>query len=223
MENVIVICLLIVIVLLLQDKIVIKKRSEQQQPKQEKVNPNLPDIMGQPKPVRSLSIPNNATESQIEETEINPYNLDIEYDKNENAGVQIPQEELDEVFSNMPDFEEEEEEWNRYGISAGDDSLAQGVTYDELSSVGVLLQKEKLEQAQKETAIVIVQKIQGTELFSLLENSIEGASRKIAMLLDSSLSEPDSGSSTLQKNDLGDFDIGEFVWKDSFPLSFYIE
>jgi len=211
MENVIVICLLIIIVLLLQDKIVIKKRSEQQQPKQEKVNPNLPDIMGQPKPVRSLSIPNNATESQIEETEINPYNLDIEYDKNENVGIQIPQEELDEVFSNMPDFEEEEEEWNRYGISAGDDSLAQGVTYDELSSVGVLLQKEKLEQAQKETAIVIVQKIQGTELFSLLENSIEGASRKIAMLLDSSLSEPDSGSSTLRKNDLGDFDIGEFV------------
>ncbi|WP_306349909.1 conjugal transfer protein TraD [Flavobacterium sp. '19STA2R22 D10 B1'] len=211
MENVIVICLLIVIVLLLQDKIVIKKRSEQQQPKQEKVNPNLPDIMGQPKPVRSLSIPNNATESQIEETEINPYNLDIEYDKNENVSIQIPQEELDEVFSNMPDFEQEEEEWNRYGISAGDDSLAQGVTYDELSSVGELLQKEKLEQAQKETAIAIVQKIQGTELFSLLENSIEGASRKIAMLLDSSLSEPDSGSSTLRKNDLGDFDIGEFV------------
>ncbi|PWJ97128.1 hypothetical protein BC749_108279 [Flavobacterium araucananum] len=211
MENVIVICLLIVIVLLLQDKIVIKRRSGQQQPKQEKVNPNLPDIMGQPKPVRSLSIPNYASESQIEETEINPYNLDIEYDKNENVGIQIPQEELDEVFSNMPDFEEEEEEWNRYGISAGDESLAQGVTYDELSSVGVLLQKEKLEQAQKETAIVIVQKIQGTELFSLLENSIEGASRKIAMLLDSSLSEPDSGSSTLRKNDLGDFDIGEFV------------
>ncbi|MRX38374.1 conjugal transfer protein TraD [Flavobacterium sp. LC2016-23] len=211
MENVIVICLLIVIVLLLQDKIVIKKRSEQQQPKEEKVNPNLPDIMGQPKPVRRLSIPNNATESQIEETEINPYNLDIEYDKNENVGIQIPQEELDEVFSNMPDFEQEEEEWNRYGISAGDDSLAQGVTYDELSSVGVLLQKEKLEQAQKETAIVIVQKIQGTELFSLLENSIEGASRKIAMLLDSSLSETDSSSSTLRKNDLGDFDIWEFV------------
>jgi hypothetical protein len=211
MENVIVICLLIVIVLLLQDKIVIKKRSGQQQPKQEKVNPNLPDIMGQAKPVRTLSVPNNASESQIEETEINPYNLDIEYDKNENVGIQIPQEELDEVFSNMPDFEEEEEEWNRYGISAGDDSLAQGVTYDELSSVGVLLQKEKLEQAQKETAIAIVQKLQGTELFSLLENSIEGASRKIAMLLDSSLSEVDSGSSTLRKNDLGDFDIGEFV------------
>lgn len=211
METVIVICLLIVIALLLQEKIVIKKRSGQQQPQREKVNPNLPDIMGQPKPVRSLSVPNSANERQIEETEINPDNLDIEYDENENVGVQIPQEELDEVFSNMPDFEQEEEEWNRYGISAGDDSLAQGVTYDELSSVGALLQKEKLEQAQKETAIAIVQKIQGTELFSLLENSIEGASRKIAMLLDSSLSETDSDSSTLRKNDLGDFDIGEFV------------
>lgn len=210
MEIVIVICLLIVIALLVQDKVVIKKSSGQQT-KQEKVNPNLQDIMGQPKPARSLSAPNSANQSQIEETEIDPDNLDIEYDENENVGVQIPQEELNEVFSNVPDFEQEEEEWNRYGISADDDSLAQGVTYDELSSVGALLQKENLVQAQKETAIAIVQKLQGTELFSLLENSIEGASRKIAMLLDSSLSETGSGSSTLRKNDLGDFDIGEFV------------
>ena len=205
------ICLLIVIVLLLQDKIVIHKRSEQK-PKQEKVNPKLPDIMGQPKPVRSLSVPNTANESQITETEINPDNLDIEYDENENVSIQIPQEELDEVFSNMPDLEEEEEEWNRYGISGGDDGFAQGVTFEELSSVGVLLQKEELEPAQKETAIAIVQKIQGTELFSLLENSMEDASRRIAELLDSTLSsETEDSSSTLRKSDLSDFDIGEFV------------
>ena len=211
METVIVICLLIVIALLLQDKIVIKKRSEQKQ-KQEKVNPNLPNIMGQPKPVRSLSVPNSANESQIEEREINPDNLDIEYDENENVGIQVPQEELDEVFSNIPDWEEEEEEWNRYGISSGDNSLAQGVTYDELSSIGALLQKENLEQSQKETAVAIVQRLQGTELFSLLENSIEGASRKISELLDSTLSsEAEASSSTLRKSDLGDFDIGEFV------------
>ncbi|ATL48956.1 conjugal transfer protein TraD [Chitinophaga caeni] len=209
MEIVIVICLLIVIILLLQDKIVIQKRS-QQKPTQGKVNPNLPDIMGQPKPVRSLSLPNTANESQLAEPEINPDNLDIEYD--ENVSIQIPQEELDEVFSNMPDLEEEEEEWNRYGISGGDNGFAQGVTYDELSSVGALLQKENLEQAQKETAVAIVQKLQGTELFSLLENSIEGASRKIAELLDSTLSSgSDDSSSTLRKSDLSDFDIGEFV------------
>ena len=75
-----------------------------------------------------------------------------------------------------------------------------------------MLQKENLEQSQKETAVAIVQRLQGTELFSLLENSIEGASRKIAELLDSTLSsETEAGSSTLRKNDLGDFDIREFV------------
>ena len=211
MEIVIVICLLIVIALLVQDKIVIKKSSERK-PIQEKSNPKLPDIMGQPRPKRSLSVPNNATESQVEELEINPDNFDIEYDENENVGIQIPQEELDEVFSNIPDFEEEEEEWNRYGISSSDNGFAQGVTFEELSSVGMLLQKEKLEPSQKETAIAIVQKIQGTELFSLLENSMEGASRKIAELLDSTFSsETETGSSTLRNNDLEDFDIGEFV------------
>ena len=211
MEIVIVICLLIVIALLVHDKIVIKKNSERK-PIQEKSNPKLPNIMGQPRPKRSLSVPNNATESQVEELEINPDNFDIEYDENENVGIQIPQEELDEVFRNMPDFEDEEEEWNRYGISSDDNGFAQGVTFEELSSVEMLLQKEKLEASQKETAIAIVQKIQGTELFSLLENSMEGASRKIAELLDSTLSsETSNGSSTLRNNDLEDFDIGEFV------------
>mgnify|MGYP003518246690 FL=1 len=211
MEIVIVICLLIVIFLLVQDKIIINKKSKQK-PTQEKINPNLPDIMGLPKPVRSLSMPNTANERQIEEDEINPDNLDIEYDENENVSIQIPQEELDEVFRNMPDLDEEEEEWNRYGISGGDNGFAQGVTFEELSSVGVLLQKEELEPAQKETAIAIVQKIQGTELFSLLENSMEDASRRIAELLDSTLSsETEAGSSTLRKSDLSDFDIGEFV------------
>tara|TARA_R110002033_G_scaffold114942_1_gene159689 strand:+ start:1522 stop:2157 length:636 start_codon:yes stop_codon:yes gene_type:complete len=211
MEIVIVICLLIIIALLVQDKIVIKKSSERK-PIQEKSNPKLPDIMGQPRPRKSLSMPNNATESQVEELEINPDTFDIEYDENENVGIQIPQEELDEVFSNMPDFEEEEEEWNRYVLSDGDNGFAQGVTFEELSSVGELLQKDKWEPTQKETAVAIVQKTQGTELFSLLENSIEGASRKIAALLDSSFSsETETGSSTLRKNDLEDFDIGEFV------------
>lgn len=210
METVIVICLLIVIALLLEDKIVIRK-GEEQKLTQEKPNPKLPDIMGQPKPMRSLPLPKCATESQIKEQEQEIDNFDIEIDE-EDVDMQIPQEELDEVFGNIPDLEEEEEEWNRYGISGGNDGLAQGVTFEELSSVGMLLQKEKLEPSQKETAVAIVQKIQGTELFTLLENSMESASRKIAELLDGSLfSETDTGSSTLRKNDLENFDIGEFL------------
>lgn len=210
MEIVIVICLLIIIALLLQDKIVIRK-GEMQKPTQEKTNPSLPDIMGQPKPMRSLSVPKCTTESQKKKQEKEKENFDIEID-NEDVDMQIPQEELDEVFGSMPDFEEEEGEWNRYGISGGDNGFAQGVTFEELSSVGMLLQKDKLEPSQKETAIVIVQKIQGTELFSLLENSIESASRKIAELLDGSLSsETEASSSILRKNDWESFDIGKFV------------
>ena len=210
METTIVICLLVVIALLLHDKIIIPKRSKQK-PLQE-VNPNLPDIMGQPKSTGRHSVPNTANETQIGDVEIDPANLDIEYDENETVGIQIPQSALDEASSSRPDLEEEEEEWNRYGISGGDESLAQGVTFDELSSVGALLQKEKLEQAQKETAIAIVQRLQGTEILSLLENSIEGASRKIAALLDSTLSsETKDRSSTLRNDDLERFDIGDFV------------
>ena len=210
METVIVICLLIVIALLLEDKIVIRK-GEEQKLTQEKPNAKLPVIMGQPKPMRSLPVPKSATESQIKEQEQEMDNFDVEIDE-EDVDMQIPQEELDEVFGNMPDLEEEEEEWNRYGISGGNDGFAQGVTFEELSSVGMLLQKEKLEPSQKETAVTIVQKIQGTELFTLLENSMESASRKIAELLDGSFSyETDASSSSLRKNDLEDFDIGEFV------------
>lgn len=211
METIIVICLLIIIVLLVQDKIVIKKKANQK-PMQEKTNPNLPDIMGQPKPLRRLSTPTTANERHIPKPEINPGNLNIEYDENEEIGIQIPQEELDDIFTGVPDLEEEEEEWRESGTTGIDDGLATGVTFEELSSAGMLLQKEKLEPSQKETAAAIVQKVQGTELFSLLENSMEGASRKIAELLDQNLSvENGSGSSVLRKNDLEDFDIGEFV------------
>jgi len=212
METTIVICLLLVIVLLLHDKITIPKRPKQE-PLQKKVNPNLPDIMGQPKSIERHSVPNTANESQIGEVEIDPANLDIEYDENDTVGVQVPQSALDEAFSNMPDLEEEEEEWNRYGISGGDDSLAQGVTYEELSSVGVLLQKENVEQSQNETAVAIVQKLQGTELFSLLESSTADAARKIAQLLASRLpSRATAVTSNLKDiSTLDDFDIREFL------------
>lgn len=211
MEIVIVICLLIVIALLVQDKIIDKKMSEQK-PIQEKANRNLPDIMGKPKPLRSLPVPNANNENQTTEQEINPDDLDIEHDENENVSIQIPQDEPDELLCNIPDLVEEEEEWRSYGIAAGDNGFAQGVTFEELSSVGVLLQENSLKPSQKETAGAIVQKLQGTELFSLLENSIEGASRKIAELLDSTLlSDSDEGSFKSGKSDLEGFDIGEFA------------
>lgn len=210
MEIVIVICLLIIIILLLQNKIIIKVGCKSNQKQKETIR-NVPDIMGQSKPQRSLSVSNHANESQKKKEEQKTNNFDIEIDE-EKVDMQIPQEELDEAFGIVPNFEEEEEEWNSYGLSDGDNGFAQGVTFEELSKVEMLLKKEKWKPSQKEAATVIVQKIQGTELFDLLENSIENASQKIAKLLDATLSsETDAGSSTLRKNDLEDFDIGEFV------------
>lgn len=210
METIIVICLLIVIFLLAKDKIVIEKYCKHQ-PNQEKVNSSLPDIMGQPKPQRSLSVPEKSYDSQEPKEDHYNDNFDIEIDEDK-VELQIPQEELEDVFGNVPDFENEEEEWNSYGLSDGDNGFAQGVTFEELSTVKTLLKKEKMRPSQKETATVLLQKIQGTELFDLLESSIEDASQKIAKLLDGTLSsETDSGSSFMQKNDLEDFDIGEFV------------
>lgn len=210
METLILICLLAVMALLLHDKISIQIRKKEK-PVRGKPNHKLPNVMGQPKTVQRLSTPKCVAERPSSNKKQQTDNFDIEIDK-EDFDIDNPQEELDDVLRNQPDLEEEEEEWNGYGMSAWNDGFAQGVTFEELSAVGMLLIKDKLEPSQKETAIALVQKIQGTELFNLLENSMESASRKIAELLDGSLSsEKDSGSSYLRKNDFNDFDIGDFV------------
>ncbi len=210
MEILIVICLLIVIVLLAKDKIIIKKivGGKQQDPA---VHPSLPDIMGKAKPVVRHAVPNKAAKSQLAEPEVTTNNFEKETNE-KNFAKEIPQEELDEVFGEEPDLEEEEEEWNGYGDPNGDNGFATGVTFDELGTVRTLLQQKEQEPVLQQKAVDVVQKIQGTELYSLLENGIEGASQKIAILLDKRLSKAlDSGSSDLRRKDRGGFDIGEFV------------
>nr|WP_199156147.1 conjugal transfer protein TraD [Pedobacter sp. ASV2] len=210
MEIIIVICLLVVIVLLVEDKFVIKKRPARKE-NQKKTEIILPEIMGLPKLATRLSVPKNAFAGQNNQAENKSNNLAIEINE-EDFDIEIPQEEPEEIFGELPDFEEEEKEWGQYRVSDGEDGFASGVTFEELSTVGMLLQQEKPEPSLEKTAVDIVHKIQGTELFSLLENSIEGASRKIAALLDRSLSaEADAGSSFIQKDNLGGFNIGDFV------------
>jgi len=212
MEKIIIICLIIIVVLLLHDKGFTNKKADKP-PVDPKTNLNLPDIMGQPKSQSLFSSTEKITEiEEIKNTfEINPEDLDIEYDENETLYRQIPKEELDKAFTNTPSLEEEEEEWYQYHISHTDNGFAQGVTFEELGTVNNLLQKEDLNQDQKDTTIDIVQRLQGTELFSLLEESIEGASVKIAKLLDSKLISVSNNSPTAQKANLSDFDIGEFI------------
>lgn len=209
MEILILLSLLIIIVLLLQDKIVFHKKSD------EKFKPKLPEqsssIIGKSKRIEMQLLPKDSVDSSIEnqQTQTSNFNQDINDKK---VDIQIPKEKLDNVFGNTPDFEEEEEEWSQYQIFDNDNGSAAGVTFEELHSVETFLKKQKLEESQKETTAHIIRKIQGTELFNLLENSIEGASVKIAELLDKSLNhENNTYSSFLQNNHLDEFDIEKFI------------
>jgi hypothetical protein len=210
MEILIVICLVIIIILLLHDKIVIKKVSENEDQRKQNV-PSLPEIMGQPKSKERLVLPSYTDKSQTEKQVKEDNTFDTETEEKD-LGLEIPQEELDEVFGQMPDLEEEEEEWQMHGAPNGEGGFATGVTFEELSTVGSLLQQEMPETALQQRAVDIVHRIQGTELFSLLENAMGSTAERIARLLDNSIHPgADSGSSTMRNKGLGDFDIGEFV------------
>ncbi len=173
--------------------------------------PRQPDIMGQVRPVERHAVPRITLQRQWKEPTDIPDTFDAETEEN-GFDIEIPQEELDEVFGVGPDLSEEEEEWLSYGAPNGGDGFATGVTFEELSTVGTLLQQETLEPAMQKQAVDIVHKIQGTDLFSLLESSIGDASQKIARLLDQRMAgSADSGSSTMRNGGLEGFDIGEFV------------
>lgn len=209
MEILILLSLLIIIALLLRDKIVFHKKSD------EKSKPKIPtqssSIMGESKRVEMQVPPKHSDENTVENQQTQISNFDQEINEKK-VDIEIPNEELDKVFGSTPDFEEEEEEWSQYQIIDSDNGLAQGVTFEELGSVETFLKEQKLEESQKETAAEIIKKIQGTELFNLLENSIEGASVKIAELFEKSLNPgKNTDSSFLQSNNLDEFDIEKFT------------
>lgn len=208
MEILILLSLLIIIVLLLQDKIVFNKKSKEESTLV--TTKQTTSIMGESKSTERHLSPNHLNVSPIENHLHIPSTFDEEIN-DKKVDIQIPQEELDEVFESTPDFEEEEEEWGQYQIFDHDNGLATGVTFEELDTVEAFLKQQNLEVTQKETAADIIQKIQGTELFNLLENSIEGASIKIAELLDGNLSfENNSNSSFYENSNFEGFDIEDF-------------
>ncbi|MDH5033861.1 conjugal transfer protein TraD [Chryseobacterium cucumeris] len=193
METLIIICLLTIILLLLYDKI-IEKQFPSHKTEKHASNKKQPNIMGEAKTsLHSMTM--TSSERQENELGFDPSNLDIEYDISENVNLLNPQEDPDN-FSSIPDFIEEEEEWKKYRIISEDNSIAQGVTFEELSTVEMFVKQNSFTTSQKETATAIVQKTYGTELYILLENSMENDSHKIALLLDKSFySENDSDSS----------------------------
>lgn len=208
MEILILICLVVIIILLLHDKKVFSKNSEASIPKKSKTKENL---VGKSKKVDSKLMTNLTNESHHNIPHIQPATFEEEI-SDKKVDIQIPQEELDEIFGSSVNLEDEEEEWSQYQIFDNDNGLGQGVNFEELSTVEQFLKEKNFDSAQKETTAVIVKKLQGTELFNLLGNSIEGVSLKIAELLNKSLAlENNFHSSFLRDNDYKKFDIEKFI------------
>lgn len=209
MENLIIICLLIIILLLFHDKI-IQKQVPYHKTEKQAANKRQANIMGEAK-TSFYSMTITSSERQENELDFNPSNLEIEYDISENVNLSNPQEEPG-GFNNIPDFIDEEEEWKKYRIIGEDNSFAQGVTFEELSTVEMFAKQNSFTPSQKETAAAIVQKTYGTELYILLENSMENASYEITQLLDKSFDHAENtGSSITRKSNLSDLEIEDFT------------
>lgn len=210
MEKIIIVSLLAVIVVLLYlwTK---AKNSNQPNKAQNDPLPGVPDIVGRPKLGGRPAEPTHATGTQNSDNTRATSTFD-NVSKRE-VKPAIPQEEPDE--EGIPNWEEEEEEMKGYAANTVhriEDGLATGVTYDELATVGRLLQRKALKASEKKSTVSVASKIDGTQLMHMLETAVEDASKKIAKLLDRADDyESDSGSSSLRNDSEGNFNIGDYV------------
>lgn len=208
METIIVICLIIIIVLLLQDKVVIQRptgANAEPSPEQQAEN----NIMGQTKVVQRTEEPKRPLQSDKKESEPETPDPENTVDEQE-TDAPFPERVPADILDELPD---PQQQWDSFEYPEASDDFSTSVTYDEISTVAEVLRQPDLpESSVQEETVRVVRKIQGTELFSLLENSIEDASQKIAKLLDQNINKAAvAGVAATRKNDLDNFDIGEFV------------
>jgi len=201
--------LLVVIILLLWDK-KFTNQNQHSQKKSAEAHLALPSIMGKTRKEERKPMPSDADKGQVESIVPKAHNFDSETKKEvfENTASK---KEIDEILVKNNDWVDEEEDWQYQDDSKIESGFATGVTFQELSTAEQLLQQDVLEADLEQQAVHIIQKIQGTELFDLLENSLGDASKRIASLLRESISNSEGIISSKQSNSSDSFDIGEFV------------
>ena len=206
MEQLIIIGLLLIIILILLDRkfSINVRRKQSSTPKK-----NLPSIMGDTKKIERHSVSIDATERQYESTLMTGDNFESET-KEEEVDPMGQTKNINDILVRNDEWEQEDEDW-KYEDSTIEGGFATGVTFQELSTAGQLLQQDMVEPVLKQQAVDIIQRIQGTELFDLLENSLGDASKRIAGLLSESISNDVEGISSSYKDGVEGFDIGEFV------------
>lgn len=207
MEQLIIIGLLLIIILLLWDK---KYINQNHQEKSADAHPAVPSIMGETKKEERKPVPSDANQGQGESIIIKANNFDSET-KEEVMESTTSKKELDDIVVKDSDWNDEEEDWRYQDDPKIESGFATGVTFQELSTAGQLLQQDVLEADLQQQAVNIIQKIQGTELFDLLENSLGDASKRVANLLSQNIPNDNEVISFKRKDDAEGFDIGEFV------------
>ncbi len=207
MEQSIIIGLLLIIILLLWDK---KYINQHYQEKSAEAHPAVHSIMGETKKEERKPVPSDVGQGQGESIVLKANNFDSET-KEEVFENTASKKEIDEILVKNNDWEDEEEDWQYQDDSKIESGFATGVTFQELSSAGQLLQQDVLEPDLEQQAVHIIQKIQGTELFDLLENSLGAASKRVANLLSQKISNDDGIINPKRSNSSEGFDIGEFV------------
>lgn len=207
MEQLIIMVLLIIIVLLLlEKKPLIKKYREEK----EHTQVNLPSIIGDTKKEERQSVPSYPDQCQ---SESNKVEVDIFESETNSQGFDNnnPKKNLDEILVRNEIWEGEEEDWHYKMEIEVESGFATGVTFQELNTANQLLQYNVLEPDLKKEAVDIIQKIHGTELFNLLEESLGKASRKVNDLMNLNYQNDDKLSSSKFYKGVDGFDIREFV------------
>jgi len=166
-------------------------------------------IMGATKKEERKPVPSDDARGQYESIVLNANNFDAET-RAEVLENTILKKDLNDLLVKNNHWEEEQE-WQYQEDSETESGFATGVTFQELSTAGQLLTQDVLEPDLERQAVSIIQKIQGTELFSLLENSLDDASTKIVSLLNKSTPNDLEAVSSKGNNGVEGFDIGEFV------------
>lgn len=200
-QIVILVCLFTIIVLLAIDKVKIVKSVKTPEPKA--VSSQLPDVMGKT---------HKDTDHSLREERINGRPLI----KPKNDELHQPNKVLEnslkpQLEGELPIDPIEDEEWLEDEFPPYDERFSQGVSLEELLTLGKLLQQNDLGSEQQNKIIDVMQKIQGTDLYNVLENTIEGASQRVAILLDKTLDSKNLNDLAPSEGNLDDFDIGNFL------------
>ncbi|AKK71336.1 hypothetical protein OK18_00610 [Chryseobacterium gallinarum] len=193
-------CLLVIILLLLVDKVKIIKIKK---PQEELLKPErLPDIMGKPvlvqkeRPLYPKKYPKMMAD-RLKKRDTAVEARPVSTTEAGEDGVSGSMDWSDDEINNESQPE--------------DGHFTQGVSLEELMRVGDLLKQDHLNEVQENQTAEIIQKIRGTELFDAMQSSIQGASQKIARLLDKSLSENQLGDVQVKYKGPEQFDIGDFL------------